>query len=73
MNRRFFLKSMGAFLGLTYIAPTSLIPNMSVSGNTFISPAAVAQEALTRLEFALIFTKPAMIQVADKIDMELLP
>ena len=71
MNRRSFLKNMGALVGIAYISPTSLIPNIPVNGNTLISPNVMAQEALSQLEWTLTFVEPAMKKLAEDIDMEI--
>lgn len=58
MNRRLFMKGMGAFLGVCYVNPLSLSVPISMkkpSGNMLISPSDIAKEALTLLENNLVF------------------
>jgi hypothetical protein len=57
MKRRSFLKRVGALIGLSFVNPIALIPEVpkyiTVSapiGNCFVAPNAIAAEALALLE-----------------------
>jgi len=75
MDRRSFLKRSGMLIGISYVAPFTLIkssmPPMPItkipSINTWVQPSEIAREALSELEWAL-FVKPAGHELAEKVD-----
>ena len=54
MKRRNFLKGIGVLMGMAYVNPVALIPDIVVKGNTFMTPNAVAAEALSLMEDSLV-------------------
>lgn len=75
MNRRSFLKRAGMLIGLSYVAPLSLIePTQiinSAPGNVLMTQAEMASEALGHLEYSLTFIQPAMEKLCDNIDEDI--
>lgn len=71
MNRRSFLKRVGALLSLAYVNPIGLIPE---SKNTLASPFEVAVESKPYFlgSFSKKFIEPAMQKLANKIDEDIL-
>lgn len=79
MKRRSFLKRVGMLVGFAYMSPISLIPEIPLIPNSFVKPVAnsfvnpnvIATKALSELEWALTFIKPAMQKLADTVDKDI--
>lgn len=76
INRRSFLKGIGACLALCYVNPVALVPDLPI-GNQFVRPEDIAAEVLTYFEKDLVFTntfcaekyvEPAMRKLAENMD-----
>ena len=80
MNRRSFIKRLGALVGLAHANPVALIPEVpsyiTVSmpiGNQLVRPETIASEALALLEedLCMRYIRPAAEKLAENIDKDI--